>query len=453
MASHAGQIMDAMIAALACAVGQHPGLAILIAFIGAVVEAVAVLGMIIPGTPLLMAVAGAAGLAGMSMTPILVVAVVGAIIGGGVSFWLGGHYGGQIRKLGPFAARPWLIGRAEAFFQRFGAAGVALARFVPVLRSTVPLVAGMAGMPVARFLTAKCPVCPHLGACPRLSRPTDCHGGLASPGRRLANGRRDCGWTRCRHLYRLCPASARSEEDPRSTGNGAMKILIIEDDAQTASYVADGLRELGHAVDVASDGRQGLFMAGEDYYDVVVLDRMLPGMDGIGLVKMIRGAGVSTPVLFLSAHGSVSDRVSGLNVGADDYLVKPFAFSELLARVNALGRRPTTAVVDTVLRVADLEMNLLSRTVARAGMRIDLLPREFQLLEYFMRHAGEVVTRTMLLEAVWELHFDPQTNVVDTHVSRLRAKIERGFAGPLIHTIRRAGYTLHPQGLAPIRFS
>ncbi len=226
-----------------------------------------------------------------------------------------------------------------------------------------------------------------------------------------------------------------------------MRILVVEDDAQTASYVADSLRAQGHAVDVAGNGRDGLFHAADGRYDVMIVDRMLPALDGIALVKTIRGAGVRTPVLFLSARGAVPDRVSGLDAGGDDYLAKPFAFSELLARVNALARRPTGPLVETVLRVGDLELDLLKRSVEREGRPIDLQPREFQLLEYLMRHAGEVVTRTMLLEAVWEFHFDPQTNVVDTHISRLRAKIERGFAGPLIHTVRGAGYVIR----APLR--
>jgi len=221
-----------------------------------------------------------------------------------------------------------------------------------------------------------------------------------------------------------------------------MKILVVEDDAKTAAYVAEGLREIGHAVDIALNGRDGLFLAADGGYDVMVVDRLMPGLDGIALVKTIRGAGVRTPVLFLSARGSVPDRVSGLDAGGDDYLVKPFAFSELLARVNALARRPTTAAVETVLRVADLEVDLLKRTVTRAGRPVELQLREFQLLEYLMRHVGQIVTRTMLLEAVWEFHFDPQTNVVDTHVSRLRAKVERGFGAPLLHTVRGAGYII-----------
>ena len=225
-----------------------------------------------------------------------------------------------------------------------------------------------------------------------------------------------------------------------------MKILVVEDDSETAAYIADGLRQHGHTVDTAANGRDGLFLAADGAYDTMVVDRMLPGIDGIALVKTLRGAGVHTPVLFLSARGSVPDRISGLDAGGDDYLVKPFAFGELLARVNALARRPTGTQVETVLRVADLEMDLLRRTVTRAGKPIDLQPREFQLLEFLLRHADQVVTRTMLLEGVWEFHFDPQTNVVDTHISRLRAKIERGFGGSLIHTVRGAGYVIRAPG-------
>ncbi|HEY5300146.1 MAG TPA: response regulator transcription factor [Acetobacteraceae bacterium] len=221
-----------------------------------------------------------------------------------------------------------------------------------------------------------------------------------------------------------------------------MKILVVEDDADTAAYVADGLRESGHTVDVAANGRDGLFLAADGHYDAMVIDRMLPGIDGIKLVQTIRATGVRSPVLFLSARGSVPDRVSGLDAGADDYLTKPFAFSELLARLNALSRRPVDRQVETVLRLGDLEMDLSKRTVHRAGQRIELQQREFQLLEYLMRHAEHVVTRSMLLEAVWEFHFDTQTNVVDTHISRLRAKIERGFPTQLIHTIRGAGYVI-----------
>lgn len=223
-----------------------------------------------------------------------------------------------------------------------------------------------------------------------------------------------------------------------------MKILVVEDDAETAAYIADGLRQHGHTVDTADNGRDGLFLAADGGYDTMVVDRMLPGVDGIVLVKTMRATDVRTPVLFLSARGSVPDRISGLDAGGDDYLVKPFAFGELLARVNALARRPSGGQVETVFRVADLEMDVLKRTVHRAGKPIDLQPREFQLLEFLLRHAEQVVTRTMLLERVWEFHFDPQTNVVDTHISRLRGKIGRGFASPLIHTVRGSGYVIRP---------
>ena len=221
-----------------------------------------------------------------------------------------------------------------------------------------------------------------------------------------------------------------------------MKILIIEDDPETAAYIVNGLKEHGHTVDHAPNGRDGLFLAAGESYDVLIVDRMLPGLDGLGIVKTIRGAGVKTPVLFLTTLGGIDDRVEGLEAGGDDYLVKPFAFAELLARVNALARRPPMTTVETTLRVADLEMDLLKRTVVRAGRRIDLQPQEFKLLEYLMRHAGRVVTRTMLLEHVWDFHFDPQTSVVETHVSRLRGKIDRGFGAELIHTVRGSGYCL-----------
>ena len=221
-----------------------------------------------------------------------------------------------------------------------------------------------------------------------------------------------------------------------------MKVLVIEDDQDTSEYVARGLREQGHVVDVAGNGRDGMFLAAEGAHDVMVVDRMLPGIDGLALVKTIRGAGVRTPVLFLTALGGIDDRVEGLEAGGDDYLVKPFAFAELLARVQALARRPPLSGAETVLKVADLEMDLIKRSVTRAGNRIDLKPREFLLLEYLMRHAGQVVTRTMLLEHVWEFHFDPRTNIVETHMSRLRAKVDRGFGAELIHTIRGAGYSL-----------
>jgi two-component system OmpR family response regulator len=186
-----------------------------------------------------------------------------------------------------------------------------------------------------------------------------------------------------------------------------------------------------------------LFLAAGERYDMMVVDRMLPELDGLAIVKTIRGAGIETPVLFLTALGGIDDRVTGLDAGGDDYLVKPFAFSELLARINALARRPPFASAETVLRVADLEMDLLKRTVIRDGQGIDLQPREFRLLEYLLRHAGDVVTRTMLLEHVWDFNFDPRTNVVETHVSRLRSKVDKPFDTPLIHTVRGAGYSVH----------
>jgi len=221
-----------------------------------------------------------------------------------------------------------------------------------------------------------------------------------------------------------------------------LKILLIEDDAATAAHVVKSLRQHGHVVDHAANGRDGLFLAAGETYDVMIVDRMLPGLDGLGIVKTIRGAGVKTPVLILTTLGGIDDRVEGLESGADDYLVKPFAFAELLARVNALARRPPPAERETVLRIADLELDLLKRRVTRAGQRIDLQPQEFKLLEYLMRHAGRVVTRTMLLENVWEFHFDPQTTVVETHISRLRRKVDHGQEKPLIHTVRGAGYCL-----------
>ncbi|MCW2236440.1 two-component system OmpR family response regulator [Azospirillum canadense] len=221
-----------------------------------------------------------------------------------------------------------------------------------------------------------------------------------------------------------------------------MKVLVIEDDQQAASYLAKGLKEAGHVVDTANDGKEGLFLAGAEHYDVMVVDRMLPGRDGLSLVEILRATGNDTPVLFLSALGSVDDRVKGLKAGGDDYLTKPFAFSELLARIEVLVRRRTAAQPQTKLTVGDLELDLLSRTVKRAGKPIDLLPREFALLEYLMRNAGSVVTRTMMLENVWDYHFDPQTNVIDVHIARLRQKIDKDFPTPLIHTVRGAGYSL-----------
>jgi two-component system OmpR family response regulator len=221
-----------------------------------------------------------------------------------------------------------------------------------------------------------------------------------------------------------------------------MKVLVIEDDGETAAYLVNGLREEGHAVDQAANGRDGLFLAINGGYDVMIVDRMLPGLDGLGIVKAARAANISTPALFLSTLGGIDDRVSGLNAGGDDYLVKPFAFAELLARLNALGRRPALNAQATQLQVGDLQMDLLKRRVVRQGRQIDLQHREFRLLEYLMQNAGRVVTRTMLLEAVWDFHFDPQTTVVETHISRLRAKVDRGFDQELIHTVRGAGYCL-----------
>ncbi len=221
-----------------------------------------------------------------------------------------------------------------------------------------------------------------------------------------------------------------------------MKVLMIEDDRETSAYVARGLREQGHVVDLAATGRDGLFLATDGGHDVLIVDRMLPGLDGIGLVRALRGTGVKAPVLFLTALGGVGDRVRGLEAGGDDYLVKPFAFAELLARVNALARRPPLTDTPTALRAGDLEMNLLKRAVTRAGGPVELQPREFQLLEYLLRNADRVVTRTMLLEAVWDFHFDPKTNIVETHMSRLRAKLSRDGGAELIHTVRGSGYIL-----------
>lgn len=221
-----------------------------------------------------------------------------------------------------------------------------------------------------------------------------------------------------------------------------MKILLIEDDAETADYVAAGLREHGHVVDVAANGRDGLFLASEGRFDLLIVDRMLPGLDGLAIVKTLRGAGVQTPALFLTTLAGVDDRVEGLNAGGDDYLTKPFAFSELLARVHALARRPRVTAEPTVLRVADLELDLLKRRATRAGQPIELLPIELRLLEYLLRNAGQTITRTMLLEHVWEFHFDPKTNVVETNISRLRTKIDKPFARELIHTVRGSGYRL-----------
>jgi two-component system, OmpR family, response regulator len=220
-----------------------------------------------------------------------------------------------------------------------------------------------------------------------------------------------------------------------------MRLLVVEDDVDTAGYVLRGLREHGHVADHGKDGHSGLMLAGDGKYDVLIIDRMLPKLDGLTLLKTLRNGGVKTPALFLTAMGSVEDRVRGLEA-ADDYLVKPFAFAELYARVRSLSRRPPLEAPETVLRAADLEMDLLRRRVTRAGRPIVLLPTEFRLLEYLLRHAGRVVTRTMLLESVWEFHFDPKTNVVETQVSRLRAKVDRGFEKELIKTVRGSGYII-----------
>ncbi len=221
-----------------------------------------------------------------------------------------------------------------------------------------------------------------------------------------------------------------------------MHILIIEDDREAAGWLVKGLKEAGHVADHAVDGEEGLEMARAGEYDVLIVDRMMPKMDGLTLVRTLREEGDMTPALFLSALGDVEDKVEGLRAGGDDYLAKPYAFSELLARVEGLGRRKTAEPVQTRLKVGDMEMDLLKRKVTRGGEEILLQPREFKLLEYLMRNAGSVVTRTMLLENVWDYHFDPQTNVIDVHVSRLRGKIDKGFDKPLLHTVRGAGYML-----------
>ena len=219
-----------------------------------------------------------------------------------------------------------------------------------------------------------------------------------------------------------------------------MKILLIEDDPATSAYVAAGLRRQGHDVDCPASGTEGLPLAIAGNYHVMVIDRMLPGVDGLTIVKKARSAGNRTPVLLLTTLGGIDDRVEGLEAGADDYLTKPFALAELLARVSALGRRQPVIEDEAVLRVGELELDRLQRTVTRAGRRIDLQPQEFRLLEYLMRHAGQIVTRAMLLENVWNFHFDPHTTIVETHMSRLRAKIDRDFDDDLIRTVRGAGY-------------
>jgi two-component system, OmpR family, response regulator len=222
----------------------------------------------------------------------------------------------------------------------------------------------------------------------------------------------------------------------------AMRILVIEDDRDAAMWLAKGLQESGHVVNVAYDGERGLDLALENSHDVLIVDRMLPKLDGLSIIRKMRGDGIKTPTLVLSALTDVDERVRGLRAGGDDYLAKPYAFLELLARVEGLARRTVDDPLETRLQCADLEIDLLTRTVTRAGKSIPVQPREFKLLEYLLRNAGHIVTRTMLLENVWDYHFDPQTNVIDVHVSRLRAKIDKGFDQPLLQTVRGAGYMI-----------
>jgi two-component system OmpR family response regulator len=240
----------------------------------------------------------------------------------------------------------------------------------------------------------------------------------------------------CKDGRSVCYDGAKAEEAAR------MKILVIEDDKDTGDYVRQGLVEHGHVVDLAVTGRDGLFLAAGETYDIIIADRRLPGIDGLSIVKTIRSGGVRTPVIFLTTMTGVGDRVEGLEAGADDYLVKPFAFTELVARINALARRPAMPATESVLKIADLEMDLIAHRVRRAGRDIDVQPREFRLLEFLMRNAGKTVTRTMLLENVWDFHFDPKTNIVETHISRLRSKIDKGFDAELIETVRGSGYQI-----------
>ena len=221
-----------------------------------------------------------------------------------------------------------------------------------------------------------------------------------------------------------------------------MRLLVVEDDRDAADYLVKAFREVGHVADAANDGEDGLGMAADGEYDVLIIDRMLPKLDGLALIGSLRAKGVETPVLILSALGQVDDRIKGLRAGGDDYLPKPYSFAELLARVEVLSRRRGGRGEETVLRVGDLVLDRMSREVKRGEEEVVLQPREFRLLEYLMKHAGQVVTRTMLLENVWDYHFDPQTNVIDVHISRLRSKIDKGFSQPLLHTIRGAGYMI-----------
>ena len=222
-----------------------------------------------------------------------------------------------------------------------------------------------------------------------------------------------------------------------------MRILVVEDDQETADYICNSLRETGHVFEHVADGKAGFLSALDSDFDVMVVDRMLPGLDGLSLVKSIRSANVETPIIFLSALGGVNDRVAGLEAGADDYLVKPFAFSELSARLTALSRRPPMQAEETKLQLSDLEIDLIKHTVHRAGTAVQVQPREFRLLVYLMQNVDRVLTRTMLLESVWDFHFDPKTNVVETHISRLRNKIDKPFGVQLIHTVRGCGYSMH----------
>lgn len=238
-----------------------------------------------------------------------------------------------------------------------------------------------------------------------------------------------------------------TERQPASdtlTMHTTMRLLVVEDDRHAAEFLLKGLREAGHAVDHVANGQDGLFLATTERYEAIVLDRMLPKVDGLTILRTLRASKIATPVLILSALGDVDDRIDGLRAGGDDYLVKPFAVGELLARLDALQRRtqPAASQSETTLRVADLELNLLKRTVKRDGRSIELKPKEFLLLEYLMRHADQVVTRTMLLEGIWNYDFDPKTNVIDVHISNLRAKVDKGALTPLIHTVRGAGYLL-----------
>jgi two-component system OmpR family response regulator len=221
-----------------------------------------------------------------------------------------------------------------------------------------------------------------------------------------------------------------------------MRVLVIEDDRETALFLQRSLKENGHVTDIAGDGETGLALAREGGWDVIIVDRMLPRLDGLSLIEKLRGEGARTPVLILSALGEVDDRVKGLRAGGDDYLTKPYAYTELLARIEALARRPAPEEQVTRYTIGDLKLDRLSHKVTRGGQAIILQPREFRLLEYLMRNAGQVVTRTMLLQNVWDYYFDPQTNVIDVHISRLRSKIDKGFTRPLLHTVRGSGYMI-----------